>query len=87
MSMQQNSEAESSTLIQRVTRIFRKDNKTQVNGAEVEKIVKPVETEEQKQQRLEAYQKMCAEESVKELENAANKNEKAFKFRAKDFNH
>lgn len=88
MDLQPESEAERGTLIQRVTRIFRKDNKNLSNGSDVAGTVKPVESEEQKQQRLEAYRKMCEEESKKELESTAVTGAtKEFKFRAKDFNH
>lgn len=84
MSAASNSEAKSGTLIQRVTQIFLKKKAEETT---IEAVAVAVETEEQKQQRLDAYRKFCEEEAKKESENGeVTGAKKEFKFRAPDFN-
>lgn len=71
------------TLIQRVTRIlFKNDPAASVAVAPVP--AAPVESEEKRAERLEAYKKFCAEQSATECGEGSQKKE--FKYRAPDFN-
>jgi len=84
MSTPSNSEAKSGTLIQRVTQIFLKKKAEETT---IEAVAVVAETEEQKQQRLEAYRKFCEEQSKQESETGEGTGaKKEFKFRAPDFN-
>ena len=84
MSTRANSEAKSGTLIQRVTQIF---TKKKAEETTIEAVAVAVETEEQKQERLDAYRKFCEEQSKQESENGNGTGaKKEFKFRAPDFN-
>jgi hypothetical protein len=47
----------------------------------------PLESEEKKRERLEAYQKFCAEQKTKEEAEGVTSEGKTFKYRAPDFNH
>lgn len=67
------------TLFQRVTQILRKPEPV---PAPVPVVEEPVETEEHKQARLEAYRKFCEQQAQVETPEAKKK----MKFRAKDFN-
>lgn len=84
MSTHSNSEAKSGTLIQRVTQIFVKKKAEETT---IEAVAVATETEEQKQQRLEAYRKFCEEQAKQETESSEGTGaKKEFKYRAPDFN-
>lgn len=74
------------TLIQRVTRmIFKNDPAASVAVAPAP--AAPVESEEKRAERLEAYKKFCAEQSATEsAQPAQGGQKKEFKYRAPDFN-
>lgn len=67
------------TIFQRVTQMLRKSNAPAPAAAMASS---PAESEEKKQERLEAYKKFCEEQSKLEEPSAKKK----MKFRAKDFN-
>ncbi len=85
MSTPSNFEAKSGTLIQRVTQIFIK--KKPAEETTIEAVAVAVETEEQKQKRLDAYRTFCEEQAKQESESGEGTGaKKEFKFRAPDFN-
>lgn len=73
------------TFIQRITQVFTKSGGPAPVAVTAPPV--PVESEEKKRERLEAYQQFCAEQKAKEESEGVSSDEKAFKYRAPDFNH
>lgn len=71
----------SATIFQRVTQMLRKSDAPTAPAAAPAPAA-PVESEEKKQERLDAYKKFCEEQAAIEEPSAKKK----MKFRAKDFN-
>jgi hypothetical protein len=78
------SEVNRDTLIKRVTRMLVREKPAAAAAPVQELPAKPAESEERRQERLEAYRKFCEEQS--KLEDAGAEEKKAFKYRAPDFN-
>jgi hypothetical protein len=72
------------TLIQRVTRMIFKNDPAAPVAAPAP--AAPVESEEKRAERLEAYKKFCEEQNATEAAGSTAGQKKEFKYRAPDFN-
>lgn len=85
MAIESKAPEQTGTLIQRVTRMIFKNDPAAPVAAPAP--AAPVESEEKRAERLEAYKKFCAEQSAAEAgQSNEGSQKKEFKYRAPDFN-